>query len=87
MLPQIVLIDFQFQKNVNVSPLHYLTNGNILEIFMKISWVGLNNYMIEKKKIEVFVTSEVKEKIRNKAKDLGVSMGDVIKRALENYLK
>jgi hypothetical protein len=72
---------------VNVSPLHYLTNGNILEIFMKISWVGLNNYMIEKKKIEVFVTSEVKEKIRNKAKDLGVSMGDVIKRALENYLK
>ena len=54
---------------------------------MKISWVGLNNYMIEKKKIEVFVTSEVKEKIRNKAKDLGVSMGDVIKRALENYLK
>jgi hypothetical protein len=43
--------------------------------------------MTEKKKIEVFVTTEVKDKIRNRAKELGVSMGDIVKRSLEIYLK
>ncbi len=39
-----------------------------------------------KKKIEVYVNEDFKIKLRKKAKELGVTMGEVIKRALEIYL-
>lgn len=40
-----------------------------------------------KQKIEVFLTIDSKEKLREKAGKLGISMAEVIKRALEIYLK
>jgi antitoxin component of RelBE/YafQ-DinJ toxin-antitoxin module len=43
--------------------------------------------MNNKKKIEVFVTHEMKEKLRTNAKKSGITMSEVIKRMLEEYLK
>jgi len=40
-----------------------------------------------KEKIEVFLTKIMKEKLRQNAKDTGITMSEVIKRLLENYLK
>jgi predicted DNA-binding protein len=40
-----------------------------------------------KKKIEVFVTFEMKEKLRCAAKKSGNTMSEIIKRMLEEYLK
>ena len=41
----------------------------------------------DKKKIEVYFTEEWKNKIQSKAFESGISMAEVIKRALEAYLK
>lgn len=60
-----------------------------LVIFLKVSCFSLNNTMKEnksKEKLEVYVTPIYKEAVRAKADVLGVTMGDVIKRALEAYL-
>lgn len=40
-----------------------------------------------KEKLEIFMSKVMKEKVRAKAKELGTSMAEVIKRALEEYLK
>lgn len=40
-----------------------------------------------KKKIEVFLILEMKEKLRQKAKDMGITMSEVVKRLLEEHLK
>jgi predicted HicB family RNase H-like nuclease len=40
-----------------------------------------------KKKIEVFVLSEMKEQLRKQAKQSGITMSELIKRMLEEYLK
>lgn len=40
-----------------------------------------------KKKIEIFLTEENKEKLRVKAESMGIGMATVIKIALEEYLK
>ena len=40
-----------------------------------------------KKKIEVYFTEEWKAKIQARASESGISMAEVIKRALEAYLK
>ena len=40
-----------------------------------------------KKKIEVYLTEERKNQVQNTADKLDISMAEVIKRALELYLK
>ena len=49
----------------------------------------LNTYMekMKKKKIEVFISEDSKTKIKDNANQLGITMGEVIKRALEQYFK
>jgi predicted DNA-binding protein len=41
----------------------------------------------DKNKVEVFVTVEMKEQLRAFAKKSGITMSEVIKRMLEEYLK
>lgn len=40
-----------------------------------------------KKKIEVFVLPEMKEQLRTQAEKLGITMSELIKRMLGEYLK
>jgi predicted DNA-binding protein len=40
-----------------------------------------------KKKIEIFVTEEMKKRLKEKADFLGIGMATVLKIALEEYLK
>ncbi len=40
-----------------------------------------------KEKLEIFMPKEMKDKTRDRAKKLGTSMSEIIKRALEEYLK
>lgn len=40
-----------------------------------------------KYKIEVFLTKETKDKVKAKALQLGTTMAEIIKRALEGYLQ
>jgi len=40
-----------------------------------------------KEKIEVFLTRELKETIRKEAKSHGITMSEVVKRALSTYFK
>lgn len=39
-----------------------------------------------KKKVEIFLTEEWKQKVQDRAEKLGTTMAGVIKRALEEYL-
>lgn len=41
----------------------------------------------DKLKLEVFVTVDMKNKVKLKAGELGVSMGEIIKRSLEKFLE
>jgi hypothetical protein len=41
---------------------------------------------IEKSKIEVFLTTEIKNKLRDRANKHGTTMSEIIKRMLEEYL-
>ena len=40
-----------------------------------------------KQKLEIFLTDSQKETLRAKAQELGISMVEVVRRALEGYLK
>ena len=40
-----------------------------------------------KEKIEVYVISSTKERLRAKADSMGITMSELIKRMLEEYLK
>jgi hypothetical protein len=43
--------------------------------------------MSEKQKVEVFLTKSTKEKLRQRSKELGTTMAEVIKRLLDDFLK
>lgn len=52
-------------------------------------FLSVNIGMIDKtkRKIEVFLTESMKEKLRAKAKESGITMSEVVKRMLEKELK